>query len=45
MNDIFEGINGEDEHFDITICNPHFIDHQEPRAGTLRKLRSLTHKM
>ena len=41
----FEGIKGEDEHFDITICNPPFHSSaEEAQAGTLRKLRSLTHK-
>jgi 23S rRNA (adenine1618-N6)-methyltransferase len=41
-NDIFHGIIGKDEMFDISICNPPFHSSaEEAQAGTLRKLRNL----
>lgn len=42
---IFQDIILEDEQFDITICNPPFHSSlQEAQAGTVRKLKNLTHK-
>lgn len=39
---IFEGIIKEDEHFDITICNPPFHSSlEDAQSGTLRKLSNL----
>lgn len=41
-NSIFEGIIGDDEIFDITLCNPPFHDSAESAAaGTRRKLHNL----
>jgi len=41
-NDIFVGIVGEGERFDLTICNPPFhASRAEAQSGTLRKLRNL----
>lgn len=38
----FQGIIKEDEHFDLSICNPPFHSSQaEAQAGTLRKLSNL----
>ncbi|HZX74234.1 MAG TPA: RlmF-related methyltransferase, partial [Cyclobacteriaceae bacterium] len=43
--DIFRGIIHQDEHFDLTICNPPFhASLEEAQAGTLRKLSNLNHK-
>ena len=42
---IFQDIILEDELFDVTICNPPFhASLEEAQAGTLRKLKNLTHK-
>jgi 23S rRNA (adenine1618-N6)-methyltransferase len=42
---IFQDIILEDELFDVTICNPPFhASLEEAEAGTLRKLKNLTHK-
>lgn len=42
---IFQDIILEDEQFDITICNPPFHSSlKEAQAGTVRKLKNLTHK-
>ncbi len=44
-NDIFTGIIKTNEQFDITICNPPFhASAAEAQAGTMRKLKNLTHK-
>ena len=43
--DIFRGIIGKDEYFDLTICNPPFHSSlAEARSGTVRKLSNLTNK-
>lgn len=43
--DIFYGIIGDKERFDLTICNPPFhASAEEAAAGTLRKLSNLQHK-
>ncbi|ABG57957.1 23S rRNA (adenine(1618)-N(6))-methyltransferase RlmF [Cytophaga hutchinsonii] len=43
--DIFYGIIGEGERFDVTICNPPFhASAEDAAAGTLRKLSNLQHK-
>lgn len=43
--DFFKGIIKEDEHYDITICNPPFHSSlEEAQAGSLRKLSSLNKK-
>ncbi|NVO04290.1 MAG: 23S rRNA (adenine(1618)-N(6))-methyltransferase RlmF [Bacteroidetes bacterium] len=43
--DIFRGIIGKDERFDLTICNPPFHSSlAEARSGTVRKLSNLTNK-
>ena len=43
--DIFRGIIHNDEHFDLTICNPPFhASFEEAQSGTLRKLSNLNHK-
>ncbi len=42
---IFRGIIRNDEHFDLTICNPPFHASLEAaQTGTLRKLSNLNHK-
>jgi 23S rRNA (adenine1618-N6)-methyltransferase len=42
---IFKGIIGKGEKFDITICNPPFHSSlEDANAGTLRKLRNLNKK-
>ncbi len=42
---IFKGIVGKDEFFDVTICNPPFHSSlEDANAGTLRKLRNLNKK-
>jgi len=44
-NDIFAGIIHNDEHFDLTICNPPFhASFEEAQSGTLRKLSNLKGK-
>ena len=44
-NDIFAGIIRNDEHFDLTICNPPFhASFEEAQSGTLRKLSNLKGK-
>jgi 23S rRNA (adenine1618-N6)-methyltransferase len=44
-NDIFDGIIRNDEHFDLTICNPPFhASFEEAQSGTLRKLSNLNRK-
>lgn len=44
-NHIFQGIIQPKERFDITICNPPFhASAEEAQAGTMRKLKNLTHK-
>jgi 23S rRNA (adenine1618-N6)-methyltransferase len=44
-NDIFQGIIHNDEHFDLTICNPPFhASFEEAQSGTLRKLSNLNQK-
>ena len=43
--DIFRGIIQNNEHFDLTICNPPFHSSMaEAKAGTLRKLSNLKNK-
>lgn len=43
--DIFYCMIGENEHFDLTICNPPFhASAEDAAAGTLRKLSNLQHK-
>ncbi len=43
--DIFKGVIRDDEHFDLSICNPPFhASRAEAQAGTLRKLSNITHK-
>lgn len=43
--DIFRGIFGKEERFDLTLCNPPFhASLQEAQAGTLRKLSNLQGK-
>jgi 23S rRNA (adenine1618-N6)-methyltransferase len=43
--DIFRGIIHNDEHFDLTICNPPFHgSFEEARSEALRKLSHLNHK-
>lgn len=45
LKDIFNGIIKENEHFDVTICNPPFhASIEDAQAGTLRKTRNLNHK-
>ncbi len=45
QDEIFRGIIGKDEFFDITICNPPFhTSIAEANAGTLRKLSNLKGK-
>ncbi len=42
---IFEGITGEGEYFDFSMCNPPFhTSEEEATKGTLRKLRNLQQK-
>ncbi len=44
-NNVFKGIIGKDEQFDITLCNPPFHSSpEEAREGTIRKLRNLQGK-
>jgi len=44
-NNIFEGIIQQDEHFDLTICNPPFhASLAEAQMATLHKLSNLKHK-
>lgn len=44
-NDIFRGIIQNNEHFDLTICNPPFhATFEEAQSGTLRKLSNLKGK-
>jgi 23S rRNA (adenine1618-N6)-methyltransferase len=44
-NDIFDGIIRNEEHFDLTICNPPFhASFEEAQSGTLRKLSNLNRK-
>ena len=44
-NQIFRGIIGKDEFFDLTICNPPFhASAEEANSGTLRKLSNLKGK-
>ena len=44
--DIFRGIIHNDEHFDLTICNPPFhSSFEEAQLGSLRKLSNLNHKL
>ncbi|MFR9538511.1 MAG: 23S rRNA (adenine(1618)-N(6))-methyltransferase RlmF [Rikenellaceae bacterium] len=43
--DIFKGVIGEDDYFDLTICNPPFHDSaQSAKRGSERKLRGLKAK-
>lgn len=43
--DIFKGIVGENEYFDLTICNPPFHSSAAAaEAGSMRKLNNLSHK-
>jgi len=43
--DIFYGIIGQNERFDLTICNPPFhASAEEAASGALRKLSNLQHK-
>lgn len=43
--DIFRGIIHNNEHFDLTICNPPFhASFEEAQSGTLRKLSNLNQK-
>jgi len=43
--DIFRGIINDDDHFDLTICNPPFhASFEEAQSGTLRKLSNLNRK-
>jgi len=43
--DIFKSIIKQDEHFDLTICNPPFhVSLEAARTGTVRKLNHLNHK-
>jgi 23S rRNA (adenine1618-N6)-methyltransferase len=43
--DIFKGIIRENEHFDVTICNPPFhASLVEAQSGTIRKLSNLKQK-
>ncbi len=42
---IFHGIIGKDEFYDLTICNPPFYASlAEAKSGTLRKLSNLNHR-
>ncbi|MFK7907970.1 MAG: 23S rRNA (adenine(1618)-N(6))-methyltransferase RlmF [Chitinophagales bacterium] len=44
-NDIFYGVLDRSERIDVSICNPPFhSSSEEVRAGTIRKLRSLSKK-
>ncbi len=44
-NDFFRGIIQKEERVDLSICNPPFHASQaEAQAGTLRKLRNLSHR-
>ena len=39
---IFKGIIGQDDHFDLTICNPPFhASREDAQAGSQRKVRNL----
>ena len=43
--DIFCGIIQNDEHFDLTVCNPPFhASKEQAQSGTLRKLKNLKDK-